>query len=590
MVLTNAITGARKEEDLIPVALALRYKANPNLYIRVAKIGNLHVLAYTYTQLFDLADPSVLNGIIIMLISSGASAALPAVSSTGGGIQLLNTQKLKNMKSVSEWLTADNYPHILDEVTTTDEFNAVQPAFLIQLGTMMDRVDLVTIGQLRLLQSNETYTEDIEDKTLWPDISMEEVIRSHANKVLGQILSNKKGDQFYLSWENIENEELARWSLYGPLTPQRTKLLWLSAEYYNYPAYRLFIQLGFMPDYFLLNTILLIYKKAHLEQDAVLIVTMQNMIDRAIEMGLILDMNQFDIIAQTDDKYASTVQKLYATPYWEKVCRLPKIETGQNKLELLSAQLNLPPGQAKADRCREFKRLAGTDQQKLAQAAITRQQQRIATDMSTAEDYAEGKTASLLCRNRAIDKLRGTNPYEVNDVDLSYYRSDDGAIWCYTSDRYDDLITNSVNPITAQALPQSLVEDMQKKQDKIANMGLQPRTPTNPPSTYSQNLQKLTASDTINNIENNKIETEFYNVALLQGVQKADIELLTTEQMAELLKEIGVSQIIVGQLTKLQLSHARVTFIRAAYDHIKDQQPLINRLFENIKLLTAVEK
>src|SRR5438105_1135115 len=49
--LIQAIAHATKKEDLVPIALALRYGADPNLYVNAPNIGDIHILGYSYLVL-----------------------------------------------------------------------------------------------------------------------------------------------------------------------------------------------------------------------------------------------------------------------------------------------------------------------------------------------------------------------------------------------------------------------------------------------------------------------------------------------------------------------------------------------------------
>lgn len=99
------VTEKVNKEDLIPIALALRYGADPNLYLQLNEIGNIHLLGYVYynlskpilfsktgcsnnfkDNLFSLDDQInqnnlLLNSIILMLKLAGSDPSSPAFSS-----------------------------------------------------------------------------------------------------------------------------------------------------------------------------------------------------------------------------------------------------------------------------------------------------------------------------------------------------------------------------------------------------------------------------------------------------------------------------------------------------------------------------
>ena len=76
MLLTQSINVVTDTNSLLYPAIALRYGANANLYVRSSRYGVIHIIIYAYVNLADKIDKSVLRNLIILLIESGSKIRL----------------------------------------------------------------------------------------------------------------------------------------------------------------------------------------------------------------------------------------------------------------------------------------------------------------------------------------------------------------------------------------------------------------------------------------------------------------------------------------------------------------------------------
>ncbi len=140
-VLLQAISNATKKEDMLSVALALRYGADPNLYVNTPEIGDIHILGYTYLVLSKRELP-VLNSVVIMLMEMGSSPSMGIFDAKGGIIKdefsLLDPVK---GRSVIDWLDALGYDTIIPQIRT--DYDAVNSEFITTLGTFLDKKDML---------------------------------------------------------------------------------------------------------------------------------------------------------------------------------------------------------------------------------------------------------------------------------------------------------------------------------------------------------------------------------------------------------------------------------------------------------------
>jgi hypothetical protein len=600
LLLLQSISLARKREDLLPVALAIRYQANPNLYVNIQGLGSLHILGYTYQQLVKLADTPVLNSIIVMLFVSGSKDVLPAISETGGGIRYQETKILSSVPSIQEWLETEGYPSILRMLNDRPGKNylaKVSPSLLVELGILLDRPDLIDLGEKRLdhLKNNSRTVCGEEDEAIkmdpsWPDVSLEAIIESHSNKVLNNLKAGKHGNSFFLSWPNH------RWELIGFESQRNLLPLQLSLKNLNFQAYKFFIQLGYLPDYLFVNQVMIEYQKYKQSKNGAALTAISDMLDESIRTGIRIDPYQYNFFSQIDPSAARRILGEYQEPDWQKICRLQSklpsdsIENVQelkmkDELTTLAFDLGLPIDQNRKTICQELIKISGDDPDKLNQAAIRRQVNRVSSQVSTPEEYLKGvSTEALLCRNRDLDKLKDKNPYAYNDQDLAFYRGEDGAVWCYTSDEFPDLLTDQINPITQEPLPAKLLEEMKTKQLQVSLAGLEVRDTAHPPPTYQENLKKLRQVDTINNRENERIETSFFKLANSYGVSKEEVSKLTKDQAEYLLRELLKNSEREIELRPFGPSQARMTFIRVSYETLIKNPSSTREFFQLIKI------
>lgn len=76
MLLTQSINVVTDTNSLLYPAIALRYGANPNLYVESVTYGTMHILIYAYVVLEGKTDKNILRNLIIMLIRSGSDIQL----------------------------------------------------------------------------------------------------------------------------------------------------------------------------------------------------------------------------------------------------------------------------------------------------------------------------------------------------------------------------------------------------------------------------------------------------------------------------------------------------------------------------------
>jgi len=563
ILLLAGLTAARQAPDLLPIALALRYQANPNMYIELS-VGNLtrsmqfHSMAYVYKMISDKADSAVIDAIIVMLYISGATDHLPVTSTTGGGIDTESIENLVESVSVSEWING-NYQSILIQLKEDNYYVKMDPTFLAQIGTLMDRPDLISKANC-----NNPYHL----------VSLTEVLRAWSQNVLESIVNGKHGNQFYWCRESDQQCQY-----YGMYSWSRLKPLRKALSYFNCQAFFIIIASGYIPDYSLVNEMIIHYQ--NYQSYSVLVALILKMLVESIKYGAQLDNYQFDILRAINSVSSQQVATAYTEPHWQKVCRLP--DQSKNKLRGWASQLDLDPHMPPSDICQELQRISRQDIGSLKEAAIRRQMLRISTEVSSPDEVIQGvNQRALLCRNRAMEQQRGLDPYAVADMDMAFYRDQDGGVYCYTSDKFQELKRDGTNPLTRRQLPASFLRQLSEKQTQIEAAGLPDRDSGNIPPTYEETIRSLRNKDQISNDQTIMVENQFFQTGRLYGITKKMIDCLETCQFEQILKAIGSDQDGRINLKPLTPSHQRVTFIRIAYQQIKENPDKIEQLFSLI--------
>ncbi len=517
-LLIKAISNARAEDDLLPVALALRFGASPNLYVNVDNVGVIHIIGFSYIKLQGSADTPVINAIIIMLKASGTKSVNPIFDTKGGGIK--TESELIAMMSVDQWLSDQGYGSILPLVE--DSYDQVQPTFLTKIGSLLDRMDLIITP-----------------------VSLPEIIKDHSSNVLTA---------------NINQVSDAEYSL------------GLALRYLNLTAFEMFLDHGMVPDYVFVNRMLIQMKVYRRDQDGLSYTQVREMLEASIIRGIQLDHEQFTLLTTIDSATADDISKKYQKPYWQKTCSVTGAQA-TDELKLLAFSLNIDPTSSKETICQNLAALSKADPSALKGAAIRRQMTRISSDVTSIEDFlTRPDLRKYLCRNRT---LTDRNPYEYNDIDISYYKDDGGAVWCFTSDQFDRLRDNKTNPYTGERLSDMFMEGLSRQRNMVKRLGIT----TTDVKTYSEAIDDLTKRDTISNKNSEQITRAFTDMAHINGVSQEELNNLSQRQMTAVLLSLGNNT----DLRRLTLSHAKITFYRIGYRMIRDKSDIAASFFNNLK-------
>lgn len=408
LALIQGIANATKKEDLIAIALALRYGADPNLYVNAANIGDVHILGYAHLVLSKRNLP-VLNSVIIMLSVMGANSNMLIFDNKGGIVkdEFSLVEPLKG-QGVLEWLDDQGFDTILPQIQKG--YKKVEKKFMTTIATFLDK-----------------------EKLLVTDPRLDEVIAAHSN-----IIFNKYG-------KNADSEKGFR----------------VARKYLNLTAFEFFVNQGASLNYGEINDLILSMIQYQRDNDLISLSQIRQMLLYLVQHGTSLDTYQEELL-KFDQTIYNMVIKEYEVPYWKKVCSFNKAST-PDKLKELAYKLNLDPEAPKEIICSRIKRILQTDPEQTKKNVIERQKNRI---HSSASYINESDMSGLSCSNRSVLK---TNIYDYPDVDIAFYRDFQENLWCFTSNNFRKILEQKKNPYTVQNFPNFFIKQVEDQVKFIEN-------------------------------------------------------------------------------------------------------------------------
>lgn len=516
--LIQAINDAKDREDLIPIALALRFGADPNVYVQTPGMGNIHILGFTY---FKLSQPNLIgcqpttnttlvNSIVMLLVATGSNPNKPVFKSG-------DCYEKSDSKNVLTWLCQSGYDNILEDIDPT--LCNVRPESVSLIGTFLDCKDLVTVN---------------------PKLS--DIISGHSNDVLDK---------------------------YATLAETNNGLNY-SIRYLNLYAFEKFINMGGTVKYWNVNNMLSKMKEYKKLKDLVALSTVFHMLLFAICNGTVIDLYQLKMLEQIDSDLVCVVLEKYSEPYWRKTCKICKGDVS-TEMKLMAYHLNLNPEYNKKYICREISKIAASNTCAFKGAALYRQEKRISNSLSEIRTFINHQSPQIILRNRS----QIVNVYDYVDMDLVFYKDQEGASWAFTRDRFTDLIESRKNPYTDKPLPIEIVDEMEKKREYHILLGLPCKL-----TSVSEAVSELVKPDQITDEKTEKSVKRFYDMASREGMSEDYVSNLSISSLESSLRDIGVNT----SLTDLKKEHALVTFAVSAETVLRKNNYMVNDFFSGLRM------
>lgn len=546
IAIVQAITAAKTKDYLIPIALCLRHGVDTNMYVSMPKVGIIHILGFIYLTLggdkfLAGADENVLNAIVTMFVAKNSRPSLPIFDINAGKFSDDKVGIPPSSLSVSEWLQDQGFNSILNRIFTGD-------ALQLQKVFDADAMAMISI----LLDSPELMKRDYESH------DMILAIRAFSSISIDRIpVSNAK---IGMDYKNVDD----------------------SVTYLNSYACNKLITLGQLPSYVLINRIILTMK-LYMDQDRIIAFQeLEKMLISAINHGCQLDEDQMNTLSLLGPNVLDAVQRTYAQPYWRKICNTTS-DAVPPELQRIAWSLNLDPMLNKTTICNALKDLSKADKEALKQAAIKRQQDRMSADVAYTNEYLADGRPVLFCRNRST---MTHDPFDYNDLDLAYYRDDQGAIWCFTSDTFAAVLESGINPYNSTPLPESFKQKVAYQKSVLEKLGL-PVGKGNVglykskiARTYTRAIDDLSSPDVVDEEKSAQALNTLQRLGMEHGLSASYIDGITKLQMTQALQTIGYNV----DFSNLSTNHALITTARIVSYVNKSDPSLLNNFFSALNI------
>lgn len=142
--LIAVVPAVRTVEHLIYLGLAFRAGANPDVYVTTEKYGQLHLLGYVYSRLYDQIQIDLLNGVMVLILKAGAELAKPAFALS----KELGSNEVP--ETIARWLERAGYE--------VPDLNNIPGPYLNELALILNRPELAvsSIEAPRVVQFHAT--------------------------------------------------------------------------------------------------------------------------------------------------------------------------------------------------------------------------------------------------------------------------------------------------------------------------------------------------------------------------------------------------------------------------------------------------
>lgn len=356
-LLLQSISTSKTPEDLIPVALSLRFLANPNTYATVPTIGNIHILAYTYIELYNHVESDILNAIIIMLLLYGSDP-------------LSKVFYQSSNQTTLQWIQT-RYPTIIPRLigSSSIQTNQIEPFFRTAIGTLIDDTNII-------------------DKI--PIIT--DTLRVHSQKVFTNYLSIFPSTDYSIFLDQ-------------------------ALHFYNAGAYLYLVEHGIIPKYWQIYNLLIQLQEN--KEDPLVKRQLLSMLDQAISHGAEFDAYQLEFLKSIDAAAAAKVEKLYAVPFWKKYCKITDaiIKSVPSRLLNFAVALNMDPKLSLFEICKRLEKYSEADPEKLTLSGQTQQKYLLAGLVGNLNDFMEGPPSIVCANSTSIEDLNKMDWTAYRDSD-----------------------------------------------------------------------------------------------------------------------------------------------------------------------------
>ena len=486
-ILVDSIIGAYEVgPDVIQLAgIALRYGADPNLYIRTIDTNgdrtNIHVLYYVWVLTpKDTEDVRELN---------------PDLGQIEAATSVLDEYHriMEDIMGLLVLAGSDINSPVVDLETEIGQPGNAQVPTILRAGDRLKSVkfnierdgsrkdvgsnDLTTPAS-RALTSVDTYEnvrERLGDTVAIDDLSRDAVVffddASALNDEAPETIACITGHAIKC-FEKSLNIRLVTFA-------ESEMFLEEAIDSYNVPAVITLLERGAQPKYNIIDRTILAAGKAATVRNRPLSAALLDrmMIEMALR-GVGFDNPQLKLIETYSPSTAKALRDIQTTPYWKRTCRA----AGNNvrgDLKVLARELGIPPGAPKNEICLELQNIDRASESQLESIALKLQRRRLEARKTRLGDLVTGRTqkatktegtSSLsenqICVNEKFlpndSNGNARKASDFSDLDIIFTRSQ-GNNYCFTSEDYVSLLQSQRNPLTEESLPGQTINEIKAK-------------------------------------------------------------------------------------------------------------------------------
>lgn len=594
-----------QEYDIMLMSLALRFgEAEPNMYLLVPEYGNTHLVVYAVLEMEkrlmktsvakDYINRDTIEKVLLLLGLMGSKTSSLAIYEEqlkfdSKGIpeydsKILRIASQKNKEAykttVAQWLVSKQYPHFLNPCEDLERMSQTQremqpTQYKIRYGLFTDDIKYAFPEGTGIIKQESVdkygvkrYKEAAPVQPSFFDCVKYNAVKVEKNLTLVNVVRNSESDVL------------------------RYCLDTLALELFENCLMR-----GFKMSYFTMNRLCVLYTKriSKDKYDRVASEVYLKMLLCATGTGVRMDDYQFEFIKSKDSDYknknttaefpSKQISSMYEKPLWEKACSTSEKAPLPKSLILIATSLGVlsedgsiaNPKINKKETCMALAALASEDPSKIQTDAIDRQRERIRATAYTLAEFTSGPF-SVDCENNGP---MNTDPLEYNDAALAYYKDDKDKLYCFPSTMFEDLTQSRKNPFANdKPLPADILNKMKTQLDVFTKLGINPNKIL-PAGTAAEKLQE---KDKIDNDHTEFAINTIVNMFKTQGVPKATLESLNTEQFNKILSKMYMNQ---DYLKDLPSTYQFATFCKAMYSYIKKNETQIPAILRAILIPSA---
>jgi hypothetical protein len=490
-----------REMVLLLIAFALRYGADPNLYVIEPNYGRVHILIFAMLRfnekkLFPSGDVQhdFTKQILLLMCLMGSKVSFKATypddkltfkDSAKANIKIVEEARKKvnpeaENATVRDFMNGVGYErrggvpvkvakdqydepyedpkYILEQ--QRDPSGIAKNEFVINFGFLLDDPEYAIL--------------DIKGATY---INFDKILKYNAIRVLQ--VSKIDDDENEIKYKHESLRVLQ------------------TIDCIALEAFVELVQRGTKISYFTMNRLLLKFKEYSVKDDKAKFNRVYSevylaMIKSALSLGVSMDSYQLGFIKainasdSSGKQVAISIEEIYRKPLYEKACKTSKKAKLPKSVKLLAASIGIgvdtsnvyrndKTGQvilsepSKEEVCTGLYSAMQQDPETFKKNAEERLKKRIQYTAPRIDDYTKGRVSTVDCYNP--DGIFG-DPLSYNDATVVYYRDNQDRLFCFPANTFKDLRKSGKNPITDEDLPLDVQVKIEKTMELFKIMGI----------------------------------------------------------------------------------------------------------------------